>query len=54
MKIVNLKPDEYEKLLKDNNLDNFYQSIAYGNLMSKFGFKATYLGFVHNGLLVGA
>ncbi len=54
MKIVNIRLSDYEKLLKNNNLDNFYQSVAYGNLMSKFGFKASYLGFVHNGLLVGA
>lgn len=54
MKIVNIRVSDYEKLLKNNNLDSFYQSIPYGNLMSKFGFKASYLGFVHNGLLVGA
>lgn len=54
MKVINLKLEDYEAFVKKQPLDNFYQSVSYGNLMNKFGFKANYIGFVHNGLLIGA
>lgn len=53
MKIVRLKSDEFENLVSKHQLDNFYQTTNYGNLMEKFGFKAEYIGFVDNGYLVG-
>ena len=54
MKIVNLKYSEFENFARNHPLRNYYQSVAYGTLMTNFGFKASYIGFVHNGNLIGA
>lgn len=54
MKIVNLKYNEFEQFVRNHPLRNYYQSVAYGTLMSNFGFKPLYIGFVHEGKLVGA
>lgn len=54
MKIVNLKYDEFEQFVRNHPLRNYYQSVAYGALMSNFGFHPMYIGFSHNGKLVGA
>ncbi|MGN1000814.1 MAG: lipid II:glycine glycyltransferase FemX [Bacilli bacterium] len=54
MKIVNLKYSEFEQFARNHPLRNYYQSVAYGTLMTNFGFKASYIGFVHNGNLIGA
>lgn len=53
MKIVNLKYSEFENFARNHPLRNYYQSVAYGTLMTNFGFKASYIGFVHNGNLIG-
>ena len=54
MKVVALKPEEFELFAKNHPLGNYYQSVAYGELMKKFGFNTLYIGFVHNKKLIGA
>lgn len=54
MKVIRLKKEAFEKFVSENSLNNFYQSVSYGTLMEKFGFKAAYLGFLNNDELVGA
>ena len=54
MKVVALKPEEFEQFAKNHPLRNYYQSVQYGNLMKNFGFNALYVGFVHNKKLIGA
>lgn len=54
MKVVNLKLDAFTEFVKNSKLDNFYQSVEYGNLMSKFGFSASYVGFIHDDSIIGA
>ena len=54
MKVVKLKAEEYEEYARKHFLGNFYQSIFYGNLMAKFGFKPNYIGFIQNDHLIGA
>lgn len=53
MKIVRLKKEKFDEIAKQHPLSNYYQSVAYGNLMTTCGFTPNYLGFVHNKLLVG-
>ena len=54
MKIVSLKPEEFDRFAKNHPLRNYYQSVEYGNLMKNFGFSTLYVGFVHNKKLIGA
>lgn len=54
MKIVSLKPEEFQQFAKNHPLKNYYQSVEYGNLMKNFGFNSLYIGFVHNKKLIGA
>ena len=54
MKIVNLKYNEFEQFVRNHPLRNYYQSVAYGTLMSNFGFKPLYIGLVHESKIVGA
>ena len=44
MKIVNLKYNEFEQFVRNHPLRNYYQSVAYGTLMSNFGFLRGFLG----------
>lgn len=53
MKIVKLKREKFDEIAKQHSLTSYYQSVSYGNLMSTCGFTPSYLGFVHNKLLVG-
>ena len=53
MKIVKLKKEKFDEIAKNHSLGNYYQTVAYGNLMTTCGFTPNYLGFVHNKLLVG-
>ena len=54
MKIVSLKPNEFEQFTKNHPLKNYYQTIEYGNLMKNFGFNALYIGIIHNKKIIGA
>ena len=53
MKIVKLKKEKFDEIAKNHSLANYYQSVSYGNLMTTSGFTPSYLGFVHDKLLVG-
>jgi len=54
MKIISLNKEEFEKFANNHPLKSYYQSTSYGDLMSNFGFKSSYLGFYENNTLVGA
>ena len=55
MKIVTLRPDQFTKFASTHKYRNYYQSVAYGNTMIKFGYNVHYLGIVNeNNKLIGA
>ena len=54
MKIVKLTPEAFDKYISSISYCSYFQTSAYGVLLSKFGLKEEYLGFDENGKLVGA
>jgi len=55
MKIVTLRPDQFEKFASNHRYRSFYQTTEYANVMSKFGYNVHYLGVVSNtNKLIGA
>ena len=55
MKIVTLRPDQFEKFASNHRYRSFYQTTEYANVMSKFGYSVHYLGVVSNAnKLIGA
>lgn len=53
MKVVAIDTHTFDEFAKNHIYSNFYQTSNYGNLMSKFGLKALYLGFMEGQSLVG-
>lgn len=55
MKVVTLKPDQFNNYAKNHKYRSYYQSSTYANVMIKFGYSAQYLGVVNdNNKLIGA
>ena len=55
MKVVTLKPDQFDNYAKNHRYRSYYQSSTYANVMMKFGYSAQYLGVVNdNNKLIGA
>ena len=54
MRIVKLSPEAFDKYLSSISYCSYFQTSAYGRLLSKFGLKDEYIGFEENGQLVGA
>ncbi len=55
MKVVTLKPDQFDNYAKNHRYRSYYQSSTYANVMIKFGYSAQYLGVVNdNNKLIGA
>lgn len=55
MKIVLLKPNQFDSFSSIHPLHSYYQSSMYGNLMQKCGYDVNYYGFLDdNNNLVGA
>lgn len=55
MKIVTLKPEQFDKFASTHRYRNYFQTTAYGNTMTKFGYKVHYLGIVNDlNSLIGA
>lgn len=55
MKIVTLKPEQFDKYAKSHRYRNYYQTTEYGSTMIKFGYGVHYLGFVdEKNCLIGA
>lgn len=53
MKVVTIDTNTFDEFSKNHIYSNFYQTSAYGSLMSKFGVKELYLGFMDETTLVG-
>lgn len=53
MKVVAIDTHTFDEFAKNHIYSNFYQTSNYGNLMSKFGLKALYIGFIEEQSLVG-
>lgn len=53
MKVVTIDNHTFDEYSKNHIYSNFYQTSAYGDLMSKFGLKDLYLGFKQGDTLVG-
>jgi len=55
MKVVTLKPDQFDNYAKNHRYRNYMQSSTYANIMMKFGYGAQYLGVVNDeNKLIGA
>ncbi len=54
MKVVRLNPESFDRYIASINYNCYYQCAGYGKLLSMFGLKEDYLGFEHNGQLLGA
>lgn len=54
MRIVKLSPEAFDKYISSISYCSYFQTSAYGRLLSKFGLKDEYLGFEEQGQLVGA
>ena len=55
MKIVKLNPAQFDRFASNHRYRNYYQTSMYGSVMSKFGYRIQYLGFVNEyNKLVGA
>lgn len=55
MKIVTLRPEQFDKFASTHRYRNYFQTTAYGNTMTKFGYKVHYLGIVNDlNSLIGA
>lgn len=53
MKVVTIDANTFDSFTYNNPYGTFYQTSAYGNVMSKFGLKALYLGFMQDSNLIG-
>lgn len=53
MRIVEISKEQFKKITVNNSLDNYYQTIEYGNLMSNFGFVANYIAIFEKEKLIG-
>ena len=55
MKIVTLSSDQFDNYASTHRYRNYFQSSAYGNLMTKFGYNTHYLGVINDeNKLIGA
>ncbi len=54
MRIVKLSPEAFDNYIASINYCSYFQTSAYGHLLSKFGLKEEYIGLEENGGLVGA
>lgn len=55
MKVVTLKPDQFDNYAKNHRYRNYMQSSTYANVMTKFGYGAKYLGVINDeNKLIGA
>lgn len=54
MRIVKLYPEAFDKYISSISYCSYFQTSAYGQLLSKFGLKEEFLGFEEGGQLVGA
>lgn len=55
MKIVKLSTSQFDKFASSHRYRNYFQTSAYGTVMSKFGYDVKYIGFVNGqNKLVGA
>lgn len=55
MRIVTLRPDQFDKFASKHRYRNFYQSSAYAKSMLRFGYNVHFLGFVNErNTLIGA
>lgn len=55
MKIVKLTPEQFDNFSRNHPLHTYYQTSAYGNLMSNEGFEPHYYGFTNDqNILIGA
>lgn len=55
MKVVKLKPHQFDKFASTHRYRNFYQSSMYANVISKFGYNVQLLGIVNDeNKLIGA
>lgn len=55
MKIVKLTPEQFDNFSVNHPLHTYYQTSAYGNLMSSEGFDPHYYGFINDqNILIGA
>lgn len=48
MKIVKLNSAQFDKFASTHRYRNYFQTSMYGNVMSKFGYRSQYLGFVND------
>ena len=55
LKIVKLTPEQFDNFSSNHPLHTYYQTSAYGNLMSQEGFDPHYYGFINDqNILIGA
>ena len=55
MRIVKLKPSQFDNYASSHRYRNYYQTSMYANVMSKFGYRSQYLGIVNDyNKLIGA
>ena len=55
MKIVTLKPEQFDDYTKKHKYRNYYQTTSYGNTMIDFGYNVHYLGILDdNEIIIGA
>lgn len=55
MRLIAIKPEQFEKFTQNHRYKNYYQTTAYGNTMIKFGYNIQYLGIVNeSNTLIGA
>ena len=55
MKIVKLTPEQFDNFSSNHPLHTYYQTSAYGSLMSQEGFDPHYYGFINDqNILIGA
>jgi len=54
MRIVKLSPEAFDKYISSISYCSYFQTSAYGHLLTKFGLKEEYIGFEEKGQLVGA
>ena len=55
MRIVKLKASQFDNFASSHRYRNYYQTSMYANVMSKFGYRSQFLGFVNDyNKLIGA
>ena len=55
MKVVTLKPDQFDNYAKNHRYRNYMQSSKYANIMTKYGYGSQYIGIVNEqNKLIGA